>query len=78
MVNGSGNNHPTTVLQAGRMIATHGLRRNQGLWARVNNRVSLAYTEKKDGKEQVVSYTPVEDILPIVLNEPLPEFNVDF
>ena len=78
MVNGSRNNHPTTAPQAGRMITTHGPRRNQGLWARVNNQVSLAYTEKKDGKEQVVSYTPVEDILPIVLNEPLPEFNVDF
>lgn len=39
-----------------RMYTTHGVKKNQGKWARVNNQVALTYTEGKGDNERVVGY----------------------
>ena len=61
-----------------RMFTTHGVKKNQGKWARVNNRVALTYTEGKGDDERVVGYTPYEDMIPMVTSGQLPEYQVDF
>lgn len=36
-----------------RMFTTHGKKKNQGKWARVNNRIALAYTEGRGEHERM-------------------------
>ena len=62
----------------GRMYTTHGVKKNQGKWARVNNQVALTYTEGKGDNERVVGYTPYEDMIRLVMSDQLPEYHVDF
>lgn len=61
-----------------RMFTTHGKKKNQGKWARVNNRIALAYTEGRGKHERIVGYTPFEDMVQILTSESLPEYKVDF
>lgn len=61
-----------------RMYTTHGAKKNQGKWARVNRKVALVYTEGQGDNEKVVAYTPYEDMIPIVMSDELPEYQVDF
>lgn len=61
-----------------RMYTTHGVKKNQGKWARVNNQVALTYTEGKGDNERVVGYTPYEDMIRLVMSDQLPEYHVDF
>ena len=61
-----------------RMFTTHGVKKNQGKWARVNNRVALDYTEGKGENERIVGYTPYEDMIRMATSKSLPEYHVDF
>lgn len=61
-----------------RMYTTHGMRKNLGKWARVNNKVALVYTQGKDDEEKIVGYELYEDMIPILTSGLLPEYFLDF
>lgn len=48
-------------LKSPRVNTTHGKKKNQGMLAIVNNRVSLCFTEGQE--EKITGYTPIEDIM---------------
>lgn len=59
-----------------RVNTTHGKKKNQGMLAVVNSRLSLCFTE---GQEQIITaYTPVEDILRASALITLPVVELDF
>ncbi len=61
-----------------RMFTTHGRKKNQGKWARVNDQLALVYTEGKGEDERIIAYTPFEDMVPMITSGELPEYQVDF
>ncbi len=60
------------------MYTTHGRRKKQGKWARVNDQVVLAYFEGTGENERLVGYTPFEDLVSIATSGALPEYHLDF
>ena len=59
-----------------RMFTHHGVKKNQGKWAFVNNCLALTYTEGKP--EKVVGYTTVEEMMTLAQSADLPRYELDF
>ena len=67
-----------TTQDSARVYTTHGVKKNQGVLAIVNNRMALAYTEGKGKDQRIVGYTYVEEIMHKAGTAELPQYTVDF
>ena len=68
----------STTDKNARMYTTHGAKRNQGQLAMVNQKMALAYIERLQGRDQLVGYTYIEEMMTKACSSQLPEYTVDF
>ena len=59
-----------------RMFTQHGLKKNRGKWARVNNKPALTFTVGET--EEVVGYTTIDEMMQMAYASDLPEYELDF
>lgn len=61
-----------------RMYTKHGIKKNQGKWAVVNDKPALTFTENRNGTEKVVGYTTIDEMVAMAYKSGLPEYQLDF
>lgn len=61
-----------------RMYTVHGRKKNQGQWAKVNNCPALTFTVNENGKDKVVGYTTIDEMMKMAYSSDLPEYKLDF
>ena len=59
-----------------RMFTHHGKKKNQGKWARINNKPALTFTVGES--EEVVGYTTIDEMIQMAYATDLPEIELDF
>ena len=68
----------STTDKNARMYTTHGAKRNQGQLAMVNQKIALAYVERLQGRDHLVGYTYIDEMMKKACSTQLPEYTVDF
>lgn len=59
-----------------RMYTVHGRKKYQGQWLLINGSPALAYTECAEGKDRVVGYTTLNEILQMAFSPGLEEIKL--
>ena len=63
-------------VDSGRMYTTHGKKKLQGVWMKVNDVPSLTFTSGKGDEMEVVGYTTIDEIMKLAYSPDLPNVKI--
>lgn len=61
-----------------RMYTRHGVKKNQGKWAMINNCPALTFTVTENGIDKIVGYTTINEMMAMAYSKDLPQYDLDF